>query len=83
MSATSRDAGRPGESAPTTHFFRDTVVIGTSAGGLAALRVLLAQLPAAFSGSVFIVQHQAPSSPGTLAAAIQTATALPVICTTM
>ena len=35
------------------------MVIGTSAGGMAALRELIAQLPASFHAPVFIVQHMA------------------------
>ena len=36
----------------------DAVVIGVSAGGLKALKILLPQLPADFPLAVFIVQHQ-------------------------
>jgi two-component system chemotaxis response regulator CheB len=57
---------------------RDTVVIGTSAGGLAALRTLLSQLPKTYRGSIFIVQHQSPSSAGHLSAALQSVSMLPV-----
>ena len=46
---------------------RDIVVIGTSAGGVEALRALVAGLPQDFPGSVFIVMHTAPDSPGVLA----------------
>src|SRR5688572_29208753 len=35
------------------------VVIGASAGGMAVLKELVAQLPASFSAPVFIVQHMA------------------------
>ena len=38
---------------------RDIIVIGSSAGGVYALRELVAQLPADFGGSIFIVQHVA------------------------
>jgi two-component system chemotaxis response regulator CheB len=40
------------------------VVIGTSAGGLSALRSLVSQLPADFMAAIFIVQHMSPSSSG-------------------
>jgi two-component system chemotaxis response regulator CheB len=46
---------------------RDIVVVGTSAGGVEALRALVGGLPADFPGSVFIVMHTAPDSPGVLA----------------
>jgi hypothetical protein len=53
-------------------------VIGTSMGGLRALRAVLAGLPRAYGGSVFIVQHVAPDRRGRLAALLQNCTALPV-----
>lgn len=40
------------------------VVVGASAGGLDALRRLVAQLPADFPAAVFIVQHMAADSSG-------------------
>jgi two-component system chemotaxis response regulator CheB len=46
---------------------RDIVVVGTSAGGVEALRMLMGGLPADYSGSVFVVMHTAPDSPGVLA----------------
>jgi two-component system chemotaxis response regulator CheB len=46
---------------------RDIVVVGTSAGGVEALRTLVGGLPADFPGSLFIVMHTAPDSPGVLA----------------
>ena len=46
---------------------RDIVVVGTSAGGVEALRTLVGGMPADFPGSVFIVMHTAPDSPGVLA----------------
>jgi two-component system chemotaxis response regulator CheB len=46
---------------------RDIIVVGTSAGGVEALRALVTGLPKDFSGSVFIVMHTSPDSPGVLA----------------
>ena len=46
---------------------RDIIVIGTSAGGLDALRRLTASLPANLPASVFVVQHCAPSGQSLLA----------------
>jgi two-component system, chemotaxis family, protein-glutamate methylesterase/glutaminase len=46
---------------------RDIVVIGASAGGIEALSVIVAGLPADFPASVFIVLHSAPETPGVLA----------------
>lgn len=46
---------------------RDIVVVGASAGGVEALRALVGGLPADFPGSVFVVMHTAPDSPGVLA----------------
>lgn len=42
------------------------VVIGTSAGGLEALRELVATLPADFPAPIAIVMHMSPHSPGIL-----------------
>jgi two-component system chemotaxis response regulator CheB len=46
---------------------RDTVVIGASAGGVTALRTLLAGLPADFPGRILVVLHVPPSGVNTLA----------------
>jgi two-component system, chemotaxis family, protein-glutamate methylesterase/glutaminase len=46
---------------------RDIVVIGASAGGVEALRLLVGGMPADYPGSLFIVMHTAPDSPGVLA----------------
>ncbi|MFU8818515.1 MAG: chemotaxis protein CheB [Desulfurivibrio sp.] len=43
------------------------VVIGVSAGGLEALRLILARLPADFPVPVVVVQHQGPEAEGFLA----------------
>lgn len=42
------------------------VVIGTSAGGLDALRTIAAALPADFPAPIAVVMHAAPDSPGVL-----------------
>lgn len=42
------------------------VVVGASAGGIDALRVLVAALPADFAAPVCVVLHTAPQSPGVL-----------------
>jgi two-component system chemotaxis response regulator CheB len=46
---------------------RDIIVVGTSAGGIEALRALIGALPADLPASVFIVLHTSPESPGLLA----------------
>src|SRR3954465_1951842 len=43
------------------------VVIGTSGGGLDALRTIVPDLPADFPAPIAIVMHTAPDSPGVLA----------------
>ncbi|HEX8558391.1 MAG TPA: chemotaxis protein CheB [Pyrinomonadaceae bacterium] len=58
---------------------RDIIVVGTSAGGVEALRALVAGLPKDFPGSVFIVMHTAPDSPGVLAQILDRAGPLPVV----
>jgi two-component system, chemotaxis family, protein-glutamate methylesterase/glutaminase len=45
---------------------KDCIVIGASAGGIEAIRVILAALPPDFAGSLFVVVHIAPDSPGVL-----------------
>ena len=46
---------------------KDIIVVGASAGGIEALRVLTAVLPADLSASIFIVVHTSPDAPGMLA----------------
>lgn len=46
---------------------RDIIVIGTSAGGLDALRRLTSSLPVNFPASVFVVQHCSPTGQSLLA----------------
>jgi two-component system chemotaxis response regulator CheB len=50
---------------------KDIVVIGASAGGIEALRILVSDLPDGFKGSVFIVVHIAASGPNLLANILQ------------
>ncbi len=56
---------------------RDIVVVGASAGGVEALRALVGGLPADFPGSVFVVMHTAPDSPGVLAQILDRSGPLP------
>jgi two-component system chemotaxis response regulator CheB len=56
---------------------RDIIVVGTSAGGVEALRALVAGLPADFPGSVFVVTHTAPDSPGVLGQILDRSGSLP------
>jgi two-component system chemotaxis response regulator CheB len=44
----------------------DIIVIGASAGGVEALRTLVARLPAGLSASLFIVVHTLPTYPSAL-----------------
>jgi len=45
---------------------KDIVVIGASAGGIEALKTLVASLPTNFPGSILVVMHSGPNSPGVL-----------------
>jgi two-component system, chemotaxis family, protein-glutamate methylesterase/glutaminase len=45
---------------------RDLVVVGTSAGGIEALRVLIGSLPRDFPAAVMVVLHLSPHSPSLL-----------------
>jgi two-component system chemotaxis response regulator CheB len=47
---------------------QQVVVIGASAGGIEALRTLVAGLPGDFPAPICIVQHTSPQSPGVLGA---------------
>jgi two-component system, chemotaxis family, protein-glutamate methylesterase/glutaminase len=49
---------------------RDTVVVGASAGGVAALRTLLADLPAGFPARILIVLHVPASGVNALASVL-------------
>jgi two-component system chemotaxis response regulator CheB len=46
---------------------RQIVVIGASAGGIEALRALLAEVPSRFPAPICIVLHTSPESPGVVA----------------
>ena len=52
------------------------VVIGASAGGLAALRVLVSGLPETFPAAICVVLHTSPESPGGLADVLNRSTVL-------
>lgn len=54
------------------------MVVGASSGGLEALRTLVGGLPAQYPGSLFIVLHTSPDSPGVLADILDQASPLPV-----
>ena len=53
------------------------VVIGASAGGIEALRELVARLPADFPAPIAVVLHTSPQSPGVLGEILSRAGALP------
>lgn len=54
------------------------VVVGTSAGGMEALKELVAQLPRTFNAPMFVVQHMAPDAEAdVLVSALQASGSLP------
>lgn len=57
---------------------RDIIVIGASAGGMEALKTLLAPLPADLPAAVFIVWHMASEHPSLLPDILERVCALPV-----
>jgi two-component system chemotaxis response regulator CheB len=61
---------------------KNIIVIGASAGGIEALRILVSGLPKNFAGSLFIVVHMPASSPGFLASILERAGPLPATCVT-
>lgn len=56
----------------------DIVVVGASAGGMEALKKLVAQLPSNFPGTLFIVWHVAPAYPSVLPQILERVCPLPV-----
>lgn len=56
----------------------EAVVIGCSAGGLAALRLILADLPAKLGATVIVVAHMSADSPNLLPKLLQAHCRLPV-----
>ena len=57
---------------------RDIVVIGASAGGIEALRDVLAGLPGSYPGSIFVVLHVPDGAGGVLAEILSRASSLEV-----
>jgi two-component system chemotaxis response regulator CheB len=57
---------------------RDIVVIGGSSGGLETIRTILSVIPGGFSGSIFVVLHSSPESPGILDHILGRGSMLPV-----
>jgi two-component system, chemotaxis family, protein-glutamate methylesterase/glutaminase len=53
------------------------IVVGTSAGGVRALKILLGELPAGLDAPILVVIHIAPSSPGYLPEMLSRAGRLP------
>jgi len=56
---------------------KDIIVIGASAGGIDALRLIVKDLPLDLAASIFVVLHTAPQSPGILDQILSRAGALP------
>src|SRR5215471_7630089 len=67
-----------GEVENTPHAATDLVVIGSSAGGVEALSVLVSTLPGDFPAPVVLAQHLDPSRPSNLDAILKRRTTLPV-----
>jgi two-component system, chemotaxis family, protein-glutamate methylesterase/glutaminase len=57
---------------------KDIIVVGTSAGGVAALETLVKGLPSDIEAAIFVVLHLSPSSPSHLAEILQRRTKIPV-----
>lgn len=56
---------------------KDIIVVGGSAGGIEALKILFATLPHDLAASVFVVVHTSPDAPGLLAQILEHAGTLP------
>lgn len=59
---------------------RNILVVGASAGGVEALKVLIGGLPASLPMAVFIVLHLSPHERSQLASVLETVAQLPVQC---
>ncbi len=57
---------------------RNIVVIGASAGGIAALNEVMRGLPANFPAAIFVAVHTSPDNPGVLPQILRRAGVLPV-----
>jgi two-component system chemotaxis response regulator CheB len=62
-----------------TNANRDIVVVGASAGGVEALRQLVAGLPANLQAAIFVVLHVPPDAPSALAHILDRAGPLPAV----
>jgi two-component system chemotaxis response regulator CheB len=58
---------------------KDIIVVGASAGGIEALRVLAGGLPADLPASLFVVLHTSPESPAMLADILDRSGSLPAL----
>src|SRR5215211_1119499 len=58
---------------------KDIIVVGASAGGIEALRVLAGGLPADFPASLFVVLHTSPESPAMLPNILDRSGSLPAL----
>ncbi|HEX7296865.1 MAG TPA: chemotaxis protein CheB [Pyrinomonadaceae bacterium] len=58
---------------------KDIIVIGASSGGIEALRTLVGGLRSDFAGSIFVVVHVGPQSPGVLHEILNRAGDLPAV----
>jgi two-component system, chemotaxis family, protein-glutamate methylesterase/glutaminase len=58
---------------------KNIIVIGTSTGGLDALKAIFSGLPQGFAASIFVVLHTSPNSPGLLAQILDRAGPLPAL----
>lgn len=59
---------------------KDIVVIGTSSGGIDALRSIASRLPKDFAAAIFAVMHTSANSPGVLAPLLSRSGPLPATC---
>jgi two-component system, chemotaxis family, protein-glutamate methylesterase/glutaminase len=64
---------------PETFAKRDIVVVGASAGGVDALRVLVSSLPKGFQGAILVVLHIPAWAPSELAAILNRSGPLPAV----
>src|SRR2546421_11859518 len=57
----------------------DLIVVGSSAGGIEALSVLVSTLPADFPAPIVLAQHLDPTRPSSLGAILERRSTLPVV----
>src|SRR5215212_1421562 len=63
----------------TTRSSNDLVVVGSSAGGIGALSILVSTLPKSFPAPIVLAQHLDPQRPSHLGSILERRSTLPIV----